>query len=267
MTGFRSLLLACALLGLAACEGPGTGSDDCVGKCDDLDTQSVGQLMPRAPSTPGTVSVTRNGESWFFEVIGAKGEIVLLSVEFGERTAALNGVLGVEENGVLAEQYVVEETAGGWVFELRAKNNQVIATSQLYPSEAAAEAAAEETRDLVAGIVQYKAALTDGARFDLSRDGSSWEFALRDDANEPVVVSQQYSRRTDAITGIESVRENGKNPERYEIVGSPPRFVLEAANGEEIAESSSTFSSEEAARTAIDSMRALLESERVANPW
>jgi uncharacterized protein YegP (UPF0339 family) len=246
----------------------GTDSPQCTtGKCDDPSAITFGQLMPRAPQAPGTISVTRNDSSWLCEVIGDQGEIVLLSDEYAGRTSALNGVLAIEENGVLADRYRVSQTTSGWSFELRAANNVLLADSQSFATEQEARDAVAATRDLVAGIVQYKAVLQDGAQFVLTRDGSEWEFLLRDQDGGAILKSQVYQRRSDAINGIESVRENGKNDARYQIVDSPPRVILKAANGQEIAESNETFDSVEAAEAAIASTQTLLSSERVANPW
>ena len=273
MTPRRSLLAASAALALfasaPACQDAGTDpSQDCNGgKCDSLDETGGVDVMPRAPQAPGTISITRNSDQWLCEVIGTKGEIALLSNEYTSRTSALNGALAIEENGVLPERYVVTQTGAGWSFALRAGNNATIADSEVFASEAQASEAAERTRELIAGIVQYKAALTDGARFELDRDGTRWAFELLDEDGQPVLTSQTYARRHDAIGGIESVRANGKQPGRYQLLDGPPRFVLKAANGQEIAESSATYDTLEAAEAAIAATQALLVSERVANPW
>ncbi len=269
MTARKWLLALCAAFGLLGCQGGGgdDGQDCNGGKCDDLGSTGGDDLMPPAPQAPGTISITRSGESWLCEVIGQKGEIALLSSEYGERTSALNGALAIEENGVLPERYLVSQTEAGWVFALRAGNNATIASSAAYASEAEATAAAGAMRELVAGIVQYKAAMTGGARFVLTRDGSAWRFDLVGEDGDTMLASQVYSRRQDAITGIESVRVNGKEAARYMVLADPPRFILKAANGEEIAASGTVYDSAEAASAAIADTQALLVSERAANPW
>jgi uncharacterized protein YegP (UPF0339 family) len=262
----RNLFLCASLLTLVACQEAGIDSSECDGvRCDDP-SQSV-DIMPRAPSTPGTVGITRTQDQWLFEIIGAKGEIVLLSEEYSSKSNALNGILSVEENGVQEDQYEVVETAAGWSFVLRAGNNEVIADGQTFASEAAAQEAAQASRALVAGIVQYKAALDVGAQFGLDRDGGEWEFNLQDDEGESLLKSQIYQRRRDALGGIESVRNNGKDANRYVLLDGPPRFILKAGNGQEIAESAKSYPSLDAAQAAIDSTQELLRSERVANPW
>jgi len=268
MTACRSILLSCAILALAGCQDIGTDSAVCTtGKCDDPSAIGFGQLMPRAPEAPGAIAITRNQDRWLCEVIGDRGDIVLLSVEYAQRTSALNGVLAIEENGVFADQYRVVQTGSGWSFELRAGNNAMLADSKSFATEQEARDAVTATRELVAGIVQYKEALQHGAQFELTRDGSQWEFELFNRDGDSLLKSQVYSRRLDAIGGIESVRNNGKNDSRYLVVDSPPRFILKASNGQEIAESSQTFDSVEAAEAAIASTQTLLSSERVANPW
>jgi uncharacterized protein YegP (UPF0339 family) len=265
----KSLLLCAALFGLAGCDGlAGTDPANCAGgKCDDPSQISKQELMPRAPQASGTIAIHRRGDEWFFEVVGPKGEIVLLSEAYTSRGAALNGVLSSEENGVLAERYELVDDGSSVSFVLKAANGQVLADSESFASRAEAESAARSARDLVANIVQYKAAMTHGAAFDLARDGGDWSFSMNDEEGVPMLVSQSYSRRTNALTGIASVRNNGKELARYRLLSNPPRFILKAANGEEIAASARSYDSEDGARAAMESTQALLQSERVANPW
>lgn len=267
----RKSLLAIAslstLFALAACQDAGVDPDNCQGKCDGLGDESGDGLMPAAPDAPGTISITRNQDQWLCEVIGPKGEIVLLSETYASRASALNGALAIEDSGVFDAQFAVKDNGGSFSFELLAGNNQVLADSQSFATAAEAQAAAEKARQLIAGIVQYKAAVTKGARFELSRDGSSWAFELLEEDGTPLLKSQTYSRRRDSITGIESVRTNGKTDLRFEVLTNPTRFILKAANGVEIAESAESFASEDEARAAIAKASTLLSSERVANPW
>ncbi len=268
MLARNSLLICCTLFGLAGCESAAYDSELCEkGRCDDPSQISAQQLMPRAPQTPGAVNLTRRGQDWLFEVIGAKGEIVLLSERYASKTAARNGVLSAEENGVNPGRYEVRESGGSWSYTLRAANGQVLADSQIFATEGEARDAAESARDLVAGIVQYRAAMVSGAGFDLLKQDGKWSFELSDDEGDALVTSQRYTNRTNALTGIASVRNNGKDAGRYEILSSPPRYIIKARNGEEIAESSQSYASEDAAREAANSLQALLKSERVANPW
>lgn len=228
-------------------------------------------VMEKAPRRPGQISVRRSeSDSWEFSVVGQSGAPVLLSQAYVERTSAVNGILSVEENGVDRERYAVRASDGGLVVELKAGNGQVIAESRPLRTEEEAAALIDEARDLVAGIVQYKAALAKGARFDLSRDvagDGKWSFSLLDEKGRALLLSQKYAKRTAAVTGLESVRLNGKDEARYQINSEDGITVsLVAANGEEIA-GSGVLADEAQAQALITETQALLKSERVANPW
>lgn len=270
------LLLSSLALALSACAVDGeptpAGADCAGGKCDGIGNQYGDTAMQAEPRAPGGFAITRSSDgAWFFETIGARGEIVLMSQAYAQRPSALNGILSVEENGVSLEQYRVKQDAqGNWRFELRAGNNQVIAESQLFRTEEEATAAVKEVRNLVAGILQFKAAVEQGARFDLWREPTTyeWYFSLRAEDDSVRLLSEGYVGRTGAVNGIESVRENGKLEARYELRESAGSvsFILKAANGQEIGESL-PFDSVEEALDGIAATQALLSSERVANPW
>ncbi len=264
-TTLSALALGAAMLLGACVDQPGSDTQNTVEIFD--------SVMAKAPEAPGELDITRDAEgNWLFNGVGARGERVLFSQQYAARASAINGILSVEENGVLLERYQVRETPeGDWTFALRAGNNQEIATGPLYRSQAEAEEAVVATRDLVAGIVQYKAAITDGARFDLWKDTGTreWFFVMRSEDGRTVLASEAYNARTGAVNGIESVRVNGKLANRYQLreTANGVSFILRAANNQEIAESGETFPDAERAQAAIDETRALLESERVAAPW
>jgi uncharacterized protein YegP (UPF0339 family) len=255
---------AAMLLGACVDQTPGTEAQN---------TREAGDsVMQKKPVAPGEIDITRgkSGE-WYFNVVGSRGERQLLSEGYVERSSALNGILSVEENGVYTENYETQQTAeGDWIFVLRAGNNQVIAESGAYRSQADAEAGIAAARDLVAGIVQYKAAVTNGARFDLWKDDATkeWFFVLRQADGRILVESEGYTGRTGAVNGLESVRLNGKDIGRYSFVQDDGvKFIIKAGNGQEIARSADSFDSEAAAQGTIDETNALLQSERVASPW
>jgi hypothetical protein len=266
-------LLACALVGLAGCQQLESESPICsAGKCDDPGGSSgaVQQLMPKAPETLGQLSFTRADDRWFFEIIGDRGDVLLQSdTEYTQQSSAVNGALATRQSGVDLDNYSVFQTGSGWTFELRAANNVPLATGQLFASEAAANDGAAHTRDVIASIVQYDAARADGARFALDREGATWGFELRDANGDTLLTSQIYQRRADAINGIDSVRENGRDEGRYEVIddGGAFRFVLDARNGQEIAQSGRTYATRAEAEAAVLVAQQLLYSERVANPW
>lgn len=83
-----------------------------------------------------------------------------------------------------------------------------------------------------------------------------------------ILESEGYQGRTGAVNGMDSVRRNGRDVGRYEILQEGGvRFILKATNGQEIAQSASSFSSVAEAEAAVQSTASLLDSERVGNPW
>ncbi|MCP4448243.1 MAG: YegP family protein [Myxococcales bacterium] len=273
MSVCKSLFLCGSLLALVACQQSDVDPSCIDSRCDEQQALQL-DVMQQQPFTPGSVKITHSQqaeqqpENWRFEVTGAKGDIALMSQDYVARASAINGMLRVEELGVDLERYELQELDGVWSFVLRATNGQVIADSRAFDNMSDAEQAMQDARALVAGIVQYKASfVADGAKFTLEHVGSTWNFELLDDAGDPVLESQVYSQRSDALNGIDSVRTNAKNGNRYELLGNPPRFILKARNGQEIAESSTSYSTMEEAQNAADSTQALVRSEKVANPW
>jgi hypothetical protein len=261
-----AITLGAALLS-SACAGDNSGNNS-----QNVTDTAADPFMEKTPVAPGEFAITRGSDGqWYFNAIGARGDILLISEGYVERPSALNGVLSVEENGVLLERYQISETADGdFNFVLRAGNNQVIADSQLFRSLEEAQAGVEAARELVAGILQYKAAMTQGARFDLWRDKSDneWHFVMRADDGRILLESEGYQGRTGAVNGIESVRLNGKDLGRYQVLdgGGELYFILKAANGQEIAVSDS-FPTAVEVEASITETNQLLISERVANPW
>jgi uncharacterized protein YegP (UPF0339 family) len=239
------------------------------GKCDSPTQTGAAKdpLMQKAP--PGESAITRDkAGSWYFHTIGERGEIILSSQAYVKRASAANGILAVEENGVDIEQYKVSQKSDGtWRFYLRAKNNQEIATSGSFDTEAAAKAGAAEARDLIAAILQFKAEVEQGARFELERSktDSKWYFTLLDtDGTTELLYSQGYTGRTAAVNGIQSVRDNGKEEAQYKLLGTS--FIIRAKNWQEIAKSG-TYATATDAVDGAKYVRQLLRSERVGNPW
>jgi len=222
--------------------------------------------MQKAP--PGESAISRNeAGQWLFHTIGKRGEIVLYSQAYVTRASAANGILSVEENGVDLDQYKVSQNPDGtWRFYLQAKNFQEIATSGSFATEAGAKAGVGEARDLIAAILQFKAEMEDGARFDLYRSDTDneWYFTLIDEDGTELLFSEGYQSRTGAVNGIQSVRENGKDQNRYAFQGT--LFIIKAKNGQEIA-SSGTYGTAQEAADGATHVQQLLQSERVANPW
>jgi uncharacterized protein len=87
-------------------------------------------------------------------------------------------------------------------------------------------------------------------KFVLKRSGTDgFMFNLHAGNGQVVLTSERYEARASALNGIESVKTNAANPERFELrQGSKePYFVLKAGNGQVIG-MGEHYSSEAAAR-------------------
>ena len=72
-----------------------------------------------------------------FRLKASNGEIVLSSEGYKSKSSASNGVSSVQKNCSDGQCFVKNTTASGkFRFNMRAKNNQVIGTSQSYDTEA-----------------------------------------------------------------------------------------------------------------------------------
>ena len=67
------------------------------------------------------------------------------------------------------------------------------------------------------------------------RSNGEFQFNLLGNNGEIILTSESYGTKANCLNGIESVRINSKNPERFEQRSSKdgrPYFVLKAANGQ-----------------------------------
>jgi uncharacterized protein YegP (UPF0339 family) len=257
------ILLSASLL--AACVSQDTGNDT----ANIEEGGATEELMQKRPQAPGEFAVFRSSaDEWFFHLVGDRGDILVFSEAYVEKASALNGILSIKDNGVYLENYEVGETDEGlFYFVLRAQNGQVIAESANYASEDEAGLAIEQTRELVAKILKFEAAMTQGARFMLGRSDGQWFFELTAEDGRVLVYSELYTNRTGAVNGAESVRKNGKDPARFVMKDDDGfYFVIKAGNGQVVGESD-TYETREDAEAARDAVIALLQSERVADPW
>jgi uncharacterized protein YegP (UPF0339 family) len=71
-----------------------------------------------------------------FVLKAANGEVILRSEQYQRKASALRGIASVRKNSPLENQFARKVAKDGRTyFNLRAGNNQVIGTSQMYKSE------------------------------------------------------------------------------------------------------------------------------------
>jgi uncharacterized protein YegP (UPF0339 family) len=197
---------------------------------------------------------------YYFHLIAGNGQKVLQSQGYTSASGAKNGISSVRVNGTQEGQFrVLEAQDAEWYFNLLAANWQTIGTSEMYVSETNADRAVDTVVHYV--TTANMAAAHREAKFQVFAgiDGRYY-FHLRADNGEIVLQSQAYTRRTSAVDGTSSVRDNGVDPANYEIRAAQngqAYFVLKAANGQVVGVSES-YASESNAQRGIDTVSQLI---------
>ncbi|MBZ0116191.1 MAG: YegP family protein [Sandaracinaceae bacterium] len=197
----------------------------------------------------------------YFRLLAANHEIVLGSQGYSTRTAALNGVLSVLDNGEDLRRYEVRYASNGQpYFVLKAANGAVIGVSETYSSRSAAEGGIDAVARNVGEYLDWLAERT-GERFDVFQGADGrWYFNLHAGNGEIVLRSQGYSSEAAALNGAFSVADHGVDAARYVITPSADGgfyFNLTAQNGQVIG-TSEVYASRYNAERGRDAIIALL---------
>ena len=111
-------------------------------------------------------------------------------------------------------KFCIRETASGYKFDLRSANGQVILTSEVYTSRAAARKGAASVR-LIAPVAPLENRTEEpiqpqpNPKFELYQDkAGAYRFRLRSRNGAIVAASEAYSTKNGCLEGIESVRKN-----------------------------------------------------------
>ena len=111
-------------------------------------------------------------------------------------------------------KFVVKATKTGFVFNLKAGNGEVIATSEVYTTEAACMKGVESVRKNAADAkledqtVAEVAAVTN-PKFEMYTDkAGEFRFRLKARNGEIIAVSEGYKAKASCLNGIDSVRRN-----------------------------------------------------------
>lgn len=85
------------------------------------------------------ISPTTNAK-FMFNLKAENNQVILTSQVYEQKQSALDGIASVQANGPDAKNFEHKaSTAGEPYFVLKAQNGEVIGTSQMYSSQAAAE--------------------------------------------------------------------------------------------------------------------------------
>ncbi len=206
-----------------------------------------------------------DGEFYFTYNLAEK--VILISEGYKSDKSRDNGIQSVEKNLPIEARYQKQVHENGkHYFNLKAGNNQEIATSRWFDSEAERDTAIailidggapNEQQLIAAGLLSpgegdetlykdykplafYEANISgEEFGFDPFTEGDAYYFSVNYDGT-PVLISEDYTSEGGRDNGIKSVKRNVKNEKRYERKVHPNGmhyFNLLAGNKQEIATS------------------------------
>lgn len=113
-------------------------------------------------------------------------------------------------------KFVIRTVPSGVKFDLKAANGQVIATSEVYTTEAACRKGIASIRKNapVAGVENRTEAdfpILPHPKFELFLDKSGqYRFRLKATNGQVIAISEGYSGKAGCLNGIESVKKNAE---------------------------------------------------------
>jgi uncharacterized protein YegP (UPF0339 family) len=118
-------------------------------------------------------------------------------------------------------KFVVRKTATGVKFDLKATNGQVIATSEVYTTDAACLNGIESVKKCCEGGIEDQTAeevvAVKHPKFELYQDNAGeYRFRLKARNGEVIAVSEGYVKKDSCLNGIESVKKNAPDAEIVE---------------------------------------------------
>lgn len=110
-------------------------------------------------------------------------------------------------------KFVVKETNTGIKFDLKAGNGEVIATSEVYSSEAACLNGIESVKKNCIGEVEDQTVenfeTVKHPKFEVYLDkAGEYRFRLKARNGEVIATSEGYAAKAGCLNGIESVKKN-----------------------------------------------------------
>lgn len=179
---------------------------------------------------------------FYFHLMAMNGENVLRSEGYATLEGAEKGAEAVLANGHDKRNFETRVAANGDAyFVVKAQNNEIVGTSELYASKTNAERGAATVRRLVrlSRAANELQVAPKRERFELfvGEDGKSY-FRVRAGNGEIVLGSQGYTSRQSAQKGIASVVTNGADASAYQVFEASSGawgVRLVAKNGEVVA--------------------------------
>ena len=118
-------------------------------------------------------------------------------------------------------KFVIKETNTGVKFDLKAGNGEVIATSEVYSSDAACKNGIESVRKCCVGEVEDQTVegfeAVKHPKFEVYLDkAGEFRFRLKARNGEIIATSEGYKAKAGCLNGIESVKKNAPEAEVVE---------------------------------------------------
>ncbi|MFT3693615.1 MAG: DUF1508 domain-containing protein [Kofleriaceae bacterium] len=201
-------------------------------------------------TSPGKFDLWQSADGWHFHLKSGNGSILLTSEAYTSRTAALNGVLSVETNGIDNAQFQVVPAKTGYLLHLVAGNNEIISFSQTYSTKSNATRAITSCVKAVETYLDKKMATVSGARADIEAGATNaYHFNIIAANGETVLSSESYTTEAAAWNGAFAVQDAAKTGVGFAIKTSQDGrfyFTLSADNGQTVGVSQ-MYSTQEAA--------------------
>ena len=111
-------------------------------------------------------------------------------------------------------KFVMKSTAnGGFKFDLKAGNGEVIASSQIYKSEASCKAGIESVRNNCAAVVEDQTVenfeVKKHPKYEVYTDkAGEFRFRLKAKNGEIIATGESYKAKKSCLNGIESIKKN-----------------------------------------------------------
>ena len=115
-------------------------------------------------------------------------------------------------------KFVIKEAKNGFKFDLKAGNGEIIASSEVYTTEAACKNGIESVRNASVGEVEDQTvegfAEVKHPKFQVYADkAGEFRIRLKSRNGEIVAVSESYKAKASCLNGIESVKKNAPDAE------------------------------------------------------
>lgn len=115
-------------------------------------------------------------------------------------------------------KFVIKETKTGFVFNLKAGNGEIIATSEVYTSESACKNGIESVKTNCAAAVEDQTVANfeqlKNPKFEVYTDkAGEFRFRLKARNGEIIATGEGYKAKASCLNGIESIKKNAPDAE------------------------------------------------------